>query len=191
MQPLPASSVEEIFSGLKMKSLSAIWSALTAIAPELTSEQWKQENERRSGECKYCDAYPEVQQYRIDNNIAFTGHMALGIKPCPADADRPPGSPSDHRRWGGNKPTSAQGDPSWPVETFSSRVMYGDMGGREEWPPLEMLRRRLWQPLNDLGRWLSGWEKWHGMWSYKTGSKPPLGKTGARVGRWLYQRRML
>jgi len=54
-------------------------------------------------------------------------HEAL---PCPADAARPPGSGSDHRRWGGNKPTSAKGNPSWPAETAASRMMYGDMGGR-------------------------------------------------------------
>ena len=52
-------------------------------------------------------------------------HEAL---PCPADAARPPGSGSDHRRWGGNKPTSAKGNPSWPAETAASRMMYGDMG---------------------------------------------------------------
>ncbi len=51
--------------------------------------------------------------------------------PCPADAARPPGSPSDHRRWGGNKPTSATGDPSWPAETAASRALYGDRGGRQ------------------------------------------------------------
>lgn len=140
------------------------------------------------GECEYCDAYPEAQRYRSENNIAFTGHMALGIKPCPADAARPKGSPSDHRRWGGNKPTSAQGDPSWPVETFASRVMYGDMGGREQWPTLELLRRRANVPFHNLGRWLSGWEKWNGMWSYTPGVQYPLGKTGASIGRFLIRK---
>jgi len=75
-----------------------------------------------------------------------TGHPRTGLyeghstatewetQPCPADAARPPGSPGDHRRWGGNKPTSATGDPSWPVETAASRVMIGDKGGRVPWP---------------------------------------------------------
>jgi len=63
--------------------------------------------------------------------------------PCPADAARPPGSTADHRRWGGNKPTSATGDPSWPVETAASRALDGDRSGREPWPRLERARRRL------------------------------------------------
>lgn len=50
--------------------------------------------------------------------------------PCPADAARPPGADNDHRRWGGNKPTTADGDPAWPTESLASRVMYGDKGGR-------------------------------------------------------------
>jgi hypothetical protein len=51
--------------------------------------------------------------------------------PCPADTARPPGEPADHRRWGGNKPSSATGDPSWPAETAASVMMYGDKGGRQ------------------------------------------------------------
>lgn len=54
--------------------------------------------------------------------------------PCPADASRPPGTSSDHRRWGGNKPTSARGDPSWPAESVASVMFYGDMGGRAPTP---------------------------------------------------------
>lgn len=50
--------------------------------------------------------------------------------PCPADAARPPTADNDHRRWGGNRPTSAMGDPSWPAESAASRMMYGDFGGR-------------------------------------------------------------
>ena len=71
--------------------------------------------------------------------------------PCPADAARPPGSPSDHRRWGGNTATSRRGDPSQPVQTTASVMLYGDQGGREpgDWMRME-------QPGPNLGwpRWL-------------------------------------
>jgi hypothetical protein len=50
--------------------------------------------------------------------------------PCPADAARPPGAGNDHRRWGGNKPTTAEGDPSWPAESAASAALYGDKGGQ-------------------------------------------------------------
>lgn len=83
------------------------------------------------GECEYCDEYPSRQYKRILDNIAFTGHArVLGGYPCPADEARPQGAGNDHRRWAGNKPTSADGDPSWPKETFASIVFYGDKGGR-------------------------------------------------------------
>jgi hypothetical protein len=90
------------------------------------------------GECEFCDAHAEWQELRVAWGIAFTGHRPqtpegmpwLAQLPCPADFHRPQGSDSDHRRWGGNKPTAARGDPSWPVETAASRMFYGDMGGR-------------------------------------------------------------
>lgn len=38
-------------------------------------------------------------------HIAFTGEEPTDDQlPCPADAARPPGSPSDHRQWPGNRP---------------------------------------------------------------------------------------
>ena len=81
--------------------------------------------------CVYCNEHPEWQEARELWGIAFTGHAPVGDQiACPADRMRPAGSPSDHRRWGGNKPTSAEGDPSWPQETPASLMMYGDMGGR-------------------------------------------------------------
>jgi hypothetical protein len=87
------------------------------------------------GECEFCDDCAEWQELRKAWRIAFTGHAPEeGMLPCPADAARPPGSPGDHRRWGGNKPTSATGDPSWPQESSASVVMYGDKGGRRQWP---------------------------------------------------------
>ena len=70
------------------------------------------------------------------------------VTPCPADADRPAGTSRDHRRWAGNKPTSATGDPSWPAESAASRALYGDKGGRAAWPLPERIMRR-------ARRWLS------------------------------------
>ncbi len=85
------------------------------------------------GECEACDRHPDWQELRTSWGIAYTGHAPEGDwiqTPCPADAARPAGSPADHRQWGGNKPTSAAGDPSWPAETSASQMLYGDKGGR-------------------------------------------------------------
>ena len=83
------------------------------------------------GECDYCDGHPEWQELRVNWGIAFTGHAPVGGQlRCPADLHRPPHSAGDHRRWGGNKPTSATDDPSWPEETPASKMLYGDKGGR-------------------------------------------------------------
>lgn len=101
-RPSLPSSVKERWSGSSKKLPSAIWSVLTAIAPELTIEQWQQEHERRS-ECEYCDHYPDWQELRQMWSIAFTGHEPTADQlPCPADHARPPDSPSDHRQWHGN-----------------------------------------------------------------------------------------
>jgi hypothetical protein len=82
-------------------------------------------------ECEYCDHYSLQQHERIRDGIAFTGHDPVGNQvPCPADVARPKGASNDHRRWGGNKPTGALGDPSWPQETYASVAFYGDQGGR-------------------------------------------------------------
>lgn len=64
------------------------------------------------GECGYCDEYPDWQRLRGTWGIAFTGHKPKEIRAgdviiahelsCPADFNRPPGSPSDHRGWHGN-----------------------------------------------------------------------------------------
>lgn len=95
--------------------LSAIWSALTAIAPELTTERWQQERERLSrGECRYCDARPEWQQLRQLWGIAFTGRPPrvdlerpwLSEVPCPSDARRPGGA---NQVWPGNQPEAHPG----------------------------------------------------------------------------------
>jgi hypothetical protein len=68
---------------------------------------------------------------------------AWDAMPCPADAARPATATNDHRRWGGNKPTSATGDPSWPAESAASVAMYGDKGGRAPWPLRERITRRI------------------------------------------------
>lgn len=81
-------------------------------------------------ECEYC-ARPAWTAERRKLKLAFTGHAPVdGESPCEADAARPAGSSADHRRWGGNKPTTSEGDASWPEETFASRVFYGDKGER-------------------------------------------------------------
>ena len=146
------------------------------------------------GDCEYCDRHPEVQAYRIENGICFTGHTGpemralfdherLGYqwKTCPADKARPPGSSSDHRRWGGNKPTTATGDPSWPAESFASVVMYGDHGGREPWPLQERVRRSAVRPLHSLSYWLRGYEKHRGYVSFGGNSRPRGGALGKKL----------
>ena len=120
-------------------------------------------------ECDYCDMHPDWQQQRIHDGICFTGQTpTTGNQPypCPADAARPPGSPSDHRRWGGNKPTSAEGDPSWPMETFASQVMYGDQGGREQWSLQERIKIRLMRPIENRRMKRRGYRKQDGWWVY-------------------------
>lgn len=89
------------------------------------------------------------------------------ILPCPADAARPPGSGADHRRWGGNKPTRAEGDPAWPRETIASVMMYGDKGGREDWPLRERIRRRAARPFSNRRMRKAGWRRdGHGWWRF-------------------------
>lgn len=61
------------------------------------------------GECQYCDGYSDWQELRKLWGIAFTSHAPETTEwgtelPCPADANRPPNSPSDHRQWPGNTP---------------------------------------------------------------------------------------
>lgn len=87
--------------------------------------------------------------------------------PCPADAARPHGSASDHRRWAGNKPTSATGDPSWPVESTASRIFYGDKGGRRPWPLRERITRRVKQPIEYARRRRQGWVRAGNFWVHR------------------------
>lgn len=93
-------------------------------------------------------------------------YPAWDSQPCPADAARPQGASNDHRRWGGNKPTGATGDPSWPAETTASVVMYGDKGGREAWPLAERIRRRVRRPFEDRQKRRRGWRKENGWWRF-------------------------
>lgn len=131
------------------------------------------------GVCDYCDNHPAVQAARLRAGVAFTGDSpGPGQRPCPADAARPAGSAGDHRRWGGNKPTSAVGDPSWPRETFASHVMYGDRGGRVEWPLRERMLRRAARPIEDASYWLRGWEHSGGLRTWRVSSRPRGGRAG-------------
>lgn len=119
------------------------------------------------GTCEFCDRHPDWQALREAWGIAFTGRApAPGMLPCPADAARPAGSPADHRRWGGNKPTSAEGDPSWPQESAASQVLYGDKGGREPWPLPERIRRQLMRPLEAWRLKRAGFRRDRGWWRY-------------------------
>ena len=61
------------------------------------------------GECKYCDDRPEWQELRKAWGILFTGQSSdpdswTRQLPCPSDYNRPKGSMSDARQWGGNLP---------------------------------------------------------------------------------------
>lgn len=126
------------------------------------------------GECEYCDGHPDWQALRHFWGIAFTGHPAGNdrmsdepVLPCPADFTRPPGSRSDHRRWGGNTATAQRGDPSMPRQTTASVIMYGDQGGREPWPlPERIANRVIRRPIDNLKKRLRGWHKENGFWVY-------------------------
>jgi hypothetical protein len=112
------------------------------------------------GSCEYCDLHPGQQQARVSAGIAFTGCAPLpGQLPCPADEARPAGSPSDHRRWGGNTATSKRGDPSQPRQTTASVIFYGDQGGREDWPLPERILRRLRRPLENWRKRRQGFRR--------------------------------
>jgi hypothetical protein len=91
---------------------------------------------------------------------------AWDAMPCPADAARPAGASNDHRRWGGNKPTSAAGDASWPAESAASLALYGDKGGREPWPLGQRIRLRLRRPLDNRRLRRSGFRREGGTWRY-------------------------
>lgn len=121
------------------------------------------------GECEYCDEHTDWQKLRQVWGIAFTGHAPDGVwikMPCPADASRPAGARNDHRRWGGNKPTKAEGDPRWPAESFASVMLYGDKGGRQPWPIRERIYRLVTSPFYDLKMRLRGFHKEEGFWHY-------------------------
>lgn len=148
------------------------------------------------GECDYCDKYPRAQAERMKARICFTGktpeHMAILAggratlwDPCPADQARPPQTSADHRRWAGNKPTSAKGEPSWPTETVASAMFYGDQGGRAPWPKKEVVRRRTLRPLNNLGYWLQGYQTMDGLRVFDVRSRHRFGKAGKCIGQWL------
>ena len=106
-------------------------------------------------ECTYCDMFPIWQELRDNWGIAFTGHAApAGGLPCPADHARPPGGPSDHRNWPGNRAVVPGSAPS-PTATYvtepprdeAGRVIarYGDADSG--------MLRRLARGMRRPGRW--------------------------------------
>ena len=100
-QRLPALSDKALSAVSSLNSLSVISSALTAIAPELTQEQWQQEQRfRSSGKCSYCDEYRQAQDQRAICGINFTGEDDPTKLPCPAEAAR---GLDNLEHWGGNK----------------------------------------------------------------------------------------
>jgi hypothetical protein len=115
-------------------------------------------------DCAYCDR-PEWTKARETIGVEFTGRPTrLGFVSCEADASRPSGATNDHRRWAGNKPTSATGDPSWPFETAASQIFYGDKGGRAPWPIAERAWLRATRPYRRLRMRLRGWRREGPFW---------------------------
>jgi hypothetical protein len=118
-------------------------------------------------DCEYC-ARPKWTERRVALKIAFTGRDAVADEvPCEADATRPRGAENDHRRWAGNKPTSATGDASWPRETGASVLWYGDKGGRETWPLRERIQLRLWRPIQYVRYRLKGYRRVGMFWVFR------------------------
>ena len=81
------------------------------------------------GECRYCDAYPDWQEARATQRIAFSGHPTPECgSPCPADAAVAAGLRGDYTRWGGNvaRPEGAPVPPSWAAENFQ-RALESDL----------------------------------------------------------------
>jgi len=94
-------------------------------------------------------------------------YPAWDVLPCPADATRPPGASNDHRRWGGNKPTTAASNPAWPAETTASKILYGDKGGRQLWPLREQITRRARRPIENWRMRHRGWRRDGPFWIRK------------------------
>jgi hypothetical protein len=78
--------------------------------------------------CPYCNLHADWQELRAAWGIAFTGHLPTGDElPCPADHNRPQGSPGWHGNWAGNRnkgsilPDADEirlavlAEPTWPV----------------------------------------------------------------------------
>jgi hypothetical protein len=51
--------------------------------------------------CDYCDMHPNLQEYRLNNKINFTGENKSGLAQCPSDAKRGLGGA---HIWYGNRP---------------------------------------------------------------------------------------
>lgn len=141
----------------------ALWALFVRNAKDETIPHCDSRILHHPTECTYCDR-PEWQVMRSQLKIAHTGKPAPeGWFVCPADFSRPAGASNDHRRWGGNKPTSATGDVSWPRETTASVIMYGDKGGRGDWPLPERVKRAILRPWESFKMRRKGWRK-DGIW---------------------------
>jgi hypothetical protein len=83
------------------------------------------------GECEFCDACPEWQEYRMIAHIAFTGHEPGEHQvACPSDQMRGRG---EAHVWGGNRPTNVDVPQQ---ETHESLVMYRSpaaLADRQRW----------------------------------------------------------
>lgn len=56
----------------------------------------------KPGECQYCDMSPDLQQFRIENNVNFTGESDPSKISCPAERNRPV---DVINQWPGNQST--------------------------------------------------------------------------------------
>lgn len=57
------------------------------------------------GVCPYCDKHPDLQKYRSQAGINFTGEYVEGKTLCPSEQRR---SLKDINRWPGNRPEGYQ-----------------------------------------------------------------------------------
>jgi hypothetical protein len=120
-------SAEPVCQGAGLSSLEKIPPG-TSVAPSKLAEARQLLEDGRAfaphcdqrilhepGECWACDMYPDWQALRVKWGIAFTGQRPVPERvgeagfivrhmlPCPADYNRPPGSPSDHQQWPNNR----------------------------------------------------------------------------------------
>jgi hypothetical protein len=70
--------------------------------------------------CKYCDAHPEWQAYRVAMKINFTGERDPDKLPCPSSLKRPA---HKAHQWPGNRPTEVDVElEKTPPESYWERL---------------------------------------------------------------------